>query len=74
MFDRQVRMLKNMRHVSNPRKKNLLSLGVLEAWGCKFSGIDGAQKATNGFMTVLKAECTTNLYKVIRSMVIGDAS
>jgi len=47
---------------------------TLEAQGYKFTGTDGALKVTKGFMTVLEAKCMTNLYKVIGSVIIGDAS
>ena len=43
MFDGQVRTLTNVRHVPN-LKKNLLSLGALEARGYKFSDADGEIK------------------------------
>ena len=48
----------------------------MEAQGYKFKGTDGASalKVTKDSMTVLKTERTANLYKVIKSMVIGDAS
>ena len=72
MFDGQVRTLKDVRHVLDMRK-NLLSLGALKVERCKFSVTDGALKVIKGSMTVLKAEHTTNLYKVIESVVIGDA-
>jgi len=62
MFDRQVRTLKNVRHVPDLRK-NLLSLGAMEAQGCKFSSTDGALKVIKGSMMILKAEHTANLYK-----------
>jgi len=45
----------------------------LKAQRCKFLGTDGALKVTKGSMTVLKVERTTNLYKMIESVVIGDA-
>jgi len=73
MFDRNVRTLKDMQHVSDLRKY-LLSLGALDEQGCKFLGTDGALKITKGSMTDLKVECTANLYKVIGSVLIGDAS
>jgi len=72
MFDEHVRTLKDVRQVLDPRK-NLLSLGALEAQGYKFSGADGVLKVTKGFMMVLKEERTMNLYKVITSVMIGDA-
>ena len=53
MFDGHVRALTNVRHVLN-LKKNILSLGALEARRYKFSGADGAIKVTKGFMTILK--------------------
>jgi len=45
MFDEQVQTLTNVRHVLD-LKKNLLSLGALEARGYKFSGADGEIKVT----------------------------
>ena len=73
MFDGQVRTLMNIRHVPN-LKKNLLSLRALEARGYKFSGAEGGIKVTRGFMTILKRERITNLYKLTGSIIIGDAS
>jgi len=72
IFDGQVRTLKDVRHVLDLRK-NLLLLGTLKAQGCKLLGTDEALKVTKGSMTVLRAERTMNLYKVIESIVIGDA-
>jgi len=60
-------------HIPDLRKK-FLSLGALEAQGYKFTGMDEALKVTMSSMTVLKAECAVNLYKVIRNVVIGDGS
>ena len=73
MFDGHVRTLTNVRHVSD-LKKNLLSLGALKAQRCKFSSTDGCIKVTKGFMTILKGERSTNLYKMIGSAIVGDAS
>ena len=73
IFEERVRTLKNVKHVLD-LKKNLLSLGDLKAQRYKFTGIDGALKVTKGSMTILKVELTRNLYKVIGSVVIGDAS
>jgi len=55
-------------------KKNLLSLGTLRARGYKFSGADGGIKVTKGSIKILKGEQTTNLYKLIGSIIVGDAS
>jgi len=49
-------------------------LKALEARECKFSGADGGVKVTKGFITILKGERTTNLYKLTGSIIIGDAS
>ena len=73
MFNRQVRTLKDLRHALDLRK-NFLSLEILEAQGCKFSSTDGVLNVTKGSMTDFKVEHTTNLYKVIGNVVIGDAS
>ena len=73
MFDGQVQTLTNVRHVPN-LKKNFLSLGALETRGYKFSGADGGIKVTRGFMTILKGERTTNLYKLTGSIIVGEPS
>ena len=73
MFDGQARTLTNVRHVSD-LKKNLLSLGALEARGYKFSSVDGGIKVTKGSMMILKGERTVNLYKLIGSIIVGDTS
>jgi len=73
MFDGHVRTLTNVRHVPN-LKKNLLLLGAFETRGYKFSGADRGIKVTRGSMMILKGERITNLYKLIGSIVIGDAS
>jgi len=72
MFDGRVRTLKDVRHVPDLRKKFLL-WGALEAQWYKFSGTNEVLKVTKGSMTILKAERTVNLHKVIESVVIGDA-
>ena len=47
---------------------------ALEARGYKLSGADGAIKVTKGTMMILKREQTTILYKLTRSIIVGDAS
>ena len=73
MFDGQVRTLTNVRHVPDMRK-NLLSLGALEAQGFRFSGEGGVLKVSTGSMTVLKGERVVNLYRMKGSIIAGDAS
>jgi len=73
MFDGHVRTLINVCHVLI-LKKNLLSLGALKAQKCKFSSVDGGIKITKGSIPILKGERTANLYKMIGSVIVGDAS
>jgi len=73
MFYGQVRTLTNFQYVLD-LKKNLLSLGALEAQGYKFSGANGGTKVIKGSTTILKGERIANLYKLIGSIIVGDAS
>jgi len=73
MLDRHVRTHTNVRHILD-LKKNLLSLGALNAQECKFLGADGGIKVTKGSMIILIREWTANLYKMIRSVIFCDAS
>jgi len=63
----------NVCHISDLRN-NLLSLGALEAHGCKFSGADGGIKVTKGSMIILKEEQIVILYKMIGSVIVDDVS
>jgi len=72
MFDGQVRTLTNIRHITD-LKKNLLSLGALEARGYKFSDAYGGIKVTKGSMMILKGKRTINLYRLIGSIIVCDA-
>jgi len=49
-------------------------LRALKTQGCKFSGADGGVKVTNGSVTILKGERSTNLYKMIECVIVGNAS
>jgi len=73
MFDGQIRILTNVRHVPD-LKKSFLSFGALEAQGCKFLGVDRGIKAIKGSMIILKGKWTANLYKMTGNIIIGDAS
>jgi len=73
MFDGQVRILTNVRHIPD-LKKNLLSLRALEAQEYKFSGVYGGVRVTRGSMTILKGEQAANLYKLIESITVDEAS
>ena len=55
MYDNTVRTLTSVRHVLD-LKKNLISLGVLDSDGYKFTDQDGVLKVSKGALMVLKAE------------------
>ena len=60
MYDNTVRTLTSVRHVPD-LKKNLISLGVLDSDGYKFTGQDGVLKVFKGALVVMKAEKVRNL-------------
>src|SRR5436190_880344 len=72
MFDGEVRTVANVRHVLEV-SNNLLSLGALEARGCRFASAKGILKVRKGSRLVLKGERFANLYLVKGSVVVGDA-
>src|SRR3954471_15981798 len=72
MFDGEVRTVANVRHVSEV-SSNLLSLGALEARGCRFANAKGTLKVRKGSRMVFKEERIANLYQVKGSVVVGDA-
>ena len=57
MFDGVIRTLTNVRHVPE-LKKNLISLGVLDSCGHKFTGFDGTLKVSKGALVVMKSQRT----------------
>ena len=61
MFDGEVRTVANVRHVPEV-SNNLLSLGALEARGCRFASAKGTLKVRKGSRMVLKGEQIVNLY------------
>lgn len=54
MYDNIVRTLTSVRHVPD-LKKILISLGVLDSDGYKFTGQDGVLKVFKGSLVVMKA-------------------
>src|SRR3954467_4263517 len=72
MFDGEVRTVANVRHVPEV-SSNLLSLGALEACGCRFASAKGTLKVRKGSRMGLKGERFANLYHVKGSVVVGDA-
>ena len=71
MFDGVIRTLSNVRHVPE-LKKELTSLGVLDAFGHKFTSLRGALQVSRGALVVMKAQRTRNLYKLVgRTQING---
>ena len=70
MFDGIIRTLTNVRHVPD-LKRNLVSLGTLDAQGCRFSAEGGVLKITKGALVVMKACRSGNLYVLQGSTVTG---
>jgi len=61
MFDGMVWELKEVTYVPQ-LKKNLISVGILEALGVEISGRDGVLKIIRGSMVMLKDIWSNNLY------------
>ena len=72
MFNGQVRTLTDVSHIPDIRN-SLLSLETLEAQGLKFLGADGGINITKSSMKILKGAWTAKLYKMIRTIIVGDA-
>ena len=73
MHDGLERTLSGDRHVQM-LKRNLISLGALEARGCEFKGGKGGVTVTKGSTIVLKGERKANLYKLKGSVIIDSTS
>jgi len=71
MFDWIVRELKEVRHVPL-LKRNLISVGTLEALGLVVSIRDGVLKMTKGSIVVMKGVRRNNLYYLKGSIVTGQ--
>ena len=54
MFDGVVRKLQGVRYVPE-LKKNLISLGTLDAEGCSYTGQGGALKVSRGALVIIKS-------------------
>ena len=70
--DRIVRELKEVRYVPQ-LKRNLISVGDLEALGLVISVRDGVLKMMKGSMVMMKGVCWENLYYLKGSTVTGQA-
>ena len=68
MFDGMVRELKDVRYIPQ-LKRNLISVGALEALGLEVSIRDGVLKMIKGLMVVLKGIQRNNIYYLKSSTV-----
>ena len=73
MFDRVIITLIDVRHLFE-LKTNLISLGVLESCGHKFTGLSGVLKVSKGALVVMKAQKTRNLYKLVGRTQVNDTT
>jgi len=73
MYDNTVRTLTSVRHVLE-LKKNLISLGVLDSDGYKFTCQNGVLKVSKPALVVMKAEKVGNLYRVEGSTQVSEAA
>jgi len=71
MHDGIVRTLSNVRHVPD-LKKNLISLGILDSNGYKFSAEGGVMRVSKDSLVVMKGKKADTLYILQGSTVIGD--
>jgi len=71
MFDGMVRELKDVRYIPQ-MKKNIISIGALQAQGLKFSGRDGVLKVLKGSMIVLKGIRRNNLFYLKGNTITGQ--
>ena len=70
MLDGMVQELRELRYVPQ-LKRNLISVGPLEALGHEISVRDGVLKITRGSMVVLKGIPRNNLYYLMGRTVTG---
>jgi len=73
MFDWMVRELKEVRYLPQ-LKKNLISVGALEALGLKIFDRDDVLKMLRGSMVVLKGVRRNNFYYLKGNMVTGQVA
>lgn len=73
MHDGIVRTLRNVRCVPE-LKKNLISLGTLESFGCKYTGEGGVLEVSRGGLVVMKARKSGTLYTLLGSTITDVAT
>ncbi|XP_074297851.1 putative mitochondrial protein AtMg00300 [Silene latifolia] len=71
--DGVARTLTSVSHVPD-LKRNLISLGILESLGCKYSAEGGVLKVSKGALVLLKANRSGSLYVLQGSTITGSAA
>jgi hypothetical protein len=71
MFEGIVRELTDVRYVLE-LKSNLISLGVLDSCGYKYTGQGGALTLSKGSLVVMKEKKVDNLYKLEGSIEVAS--
>ena len=72
IHDGVVRTLTEVRHILD-LKKNLISLGILDSQGCKYSAEGGVLKVSRGALVVIKGKLVNGLYLPQGSIIVGSA-
>uniref|UniRef100_A0A2N9HCZ1 Integrase catalytic domain-containing protein n=1 Tax=Fagus sylvatica TaxID=28930 RepID=A0A2N9HCZ1_FAGSY len=70
MFDGVVRVVEDVRHISDLRK-NLISLGLLDDLGYSYSSKGGVMKITKHTLLVIEGRKVNQLYRLIGNIVVG---
>ena len=73
MFDDVIRILDNVKHISELRK-NLISLRALDSLGCMYMVKGGVMKINKGDLVIIKGQKLKNLYRLVRSTVVGGVA
>eukprot|EP00253_Pinus_taeda_P036148 PITA_36148 len=73
MYDNTIITLTNVRHVPK-LKKILISLGVLDLDGYKFTGENGVLKVSKGTLAVMKVEKVKNIYRLKGGTQVSEAA
>ena len=73
MYDGVVRTLSDVRHVPD-LKKNLLSLGIFDSQGYKYTGEGGVLTIYKGAFIFIKGKMVNGLYMLQGSTIVGFAA
>ena len=73
MYDGVVRILSNVRHVLDLRK-NLLSLGIFDSQGYKYTSEGGVLRISKGVLVFIKGKLVNGFYMLQGSTIVGVAT